>query len=66
MLHSNGNVGTVGKMQRVRVPRQRIILNFPEDLANKVRELAARERRPLSTQIEVLVEQALRQDAVAA
>ena len=49
------------------VPRQRILLNFPPDLADQLRDLARRERRPLSTQIQILVERALAEyEAVAA
>lgn len=44
----------------------RIILNFPPDLANEVKALALRERRPVSRQIQVLVEQALRLAQAAA
>ena len=50
----------------IKRPTHRIILNFPPELALRVRELAARERRPLSTQIQVLVERALEQEPVAA
>lgn len=45
---------------------QRISLMLRTDLAEEVRELAARERRALSTQIEVLVERALRLETTAA
>jgi len=34
-------------------------VNFPHELAEQVIKLAGRERRPLSTQIQVLVERAL-------
>lgn len=44
----------------------RIILNFPPDLAQRIKQMAAVERRSLTAQIQVLVEQALRQDEVAA
>ncbi len=44
----------------------RIILNFPPELAAQVREMAKRERRPMSRQIQVLVEHALRVLQVAA
>ena len=46
--------------------KEHIHLLLPRDLAAAVRALAAQERRPLVTQIEILLEQALRQDAVAA
>lgn len=52
--------------RRKRAPRQRILLNVPPELADRLRELAERERRPLSTQIQVLVERALEQEVVAA
>jgi hypothetical protein len=41
------------------IPKHRIILNFPAALAQEVIALAERERRPISTQIQVLVERAL-------
>jgi predicted DNA-binding protein len=42
-----------------REPYSRIVLNFPPDLAERLRELAKRERRPLTAQVQVLVERAL-------
>lgn len=44
----------------------RIVLNFPPDLAEQVRELAERERRPITRQIQVMVEHALRMMQAAA
>ena len=38
----------------------RILLNWPHELAEQVRELAERERRPITKQIQVMVEHALR------
>ncbi|GAC1647962.1 MAG: hypothetical protein NVS4B6_22700 [Mycobacterium sp.] len=40
-------------------PKYRFVVTFPVDLGDKVRELAARERRPITTQIQMLVERAL-------
>jgi len=47
-------------------PRQHIHLVLPKELAERVRGVAERERRSLSTQIQVLVERALEQEAAAA
>lgn len=50
-----------------RQQKERILLNFPPELAQRVRDLAERERRSLTTQIQVLVERALEeQEPVAA
>ncbi len=43
-------------------PRQRFIILLPDRMANQVRLLAAQGRRPLNTQVEILIEQALRQE----
>ncbi len=43
-------------------PAHRIILNFPPELAEQIRVLAERERRPMSKQIQVIVERALSVD----
>lgn len=43
-----------------RAEYHRIVLNFPPELAEEVRRIAERERRPMSKQIQVWVERALR------
>lgn len=54
--------GIVNRPNRKVAITHRIILNFPLELAEQIRELAERERRPMSTQIQVLVERALSAD----
>ena len=56
---------TVRPSRHARRPKQRILVNFPPELANRLRDLAERERRPLSTQIDILVERALDNSAEA-
>ena len=46
--------------------KHRFVVMLPIELAERVRDMAERERRPLSTQIQVLVERALAQEPVAA
>jgi predicted DNA-binding protein len=48
----------VGRPSKLKVT-DRIILNVPHELAEQLRDLAERERRPLGTQVQVLVERAL-------
>ena len=40
-------------------PYKRLLLNIPLELHDRLRDLAARERRPLSTQTQILLERAL-------
>lgn len=47
-------------------PTSRILLNFPPELAERIRVLAAAERRTITAQVEVLVERALALEQVAA
>lgn len=59
---SNRSAGWVVRAQvRAALPpiKYRFIVTFPADLGDKVRELAKRERRPISVQIQLLVERAL-------
>lgn len=46
--------------------RDRFIIFLPKELGAAVRAQAAEGRRPINTQFEILIEQALRKDAVAA
>lgn len=39
--------------------RDRILLNFPPELGERIRALAAAEKRTITAQVEVLVERAL-------
>lgn len=41
--------------------RDRFIIFLPKELGAQVRMLAAEGRRPINTQVEILIEQALRQ-----
>jgi len=50
---------TVRRPNRRAALKHRFVVNFPHELAEQVIKLAGRERRPLSTQIQVLVERAL-------
>ena len=43
-------------------PRQRFIIFLPDEIAAEVRRLASEGRRPINTQMEILVETALRQE----
>ena len=40
-------------------PYKRLLLNIPLELHDRLRDLAQRERRPLSTQTQILLERAL-------
>ena len=40
-------------------PYKRLLLNIPPELYDRLRDLAQRERRPLSTQTQILLERAL-------
>jgi len=59
-------------LARVRVrewdpqPKYRFICVFPTDLGAKVKALAARERRTITAQVQLLVEQALSQETAVA
>lgn len=44
------------RTRRAALRKQRILLNVQPELGDWLRDLAARERRPLSTQIELLLE----------
>lgn len=48
-----------GRPKVRRQPTVRVILNVPPELAAQIRALAERERRPLSQQVYVLLDQAL-------
>ena len=44
----------------MQAPYKRILLNFPPELAAQLKEMALREHRPLTRQVQLLVERALR------
>ena len=44
-------------------PYKRLLLNIPPELYDRLRDLAQRERRPLSTQTQILLERALEDEA---
>ncbi len=44
-------------------PYKRLLLNIPPELYDRLRDLAQRERRPLSTQTQILLERALEDKA---
>ncbi len=44
-------------------PYKRLLLNIPPELYDRLRDLALRERRPLSTQTQILLERALEDEA---
>lgn len=48
--------------QRGLGPRQRFILFLPDAMAEHIRWLARRGRRPLNTQMEMILEEGLRQE----
>lgn len=50
---------TQGQRTKGKPLRVRIVLNLPFELAVTLKSLAERERRPLTTQVEILVERAL-------
>ena len=60
-------VSTVEGPRRERyVGRQRFIIFVRDDLADEVRRLAREGKRPLNSEFELILEQWLRQEAVAA
>ena len=47
-------------------PKYRFVCVFPADLGTRVKNLAVRERRTITAQVQLLVEQALNQEAAVA
>jgi predicted DNA-binding protein len=43
---------------------KRLILNVPPELHDRLRGMAERERRPLTTQVQILIERALAADEI--
>ena len=46
--------------------RSRFVIVLPTELAAQIRDLAAKERRQLNTQIQMLIERALASESLAA
>lgn len=53
-------------IERPKTSRQRFILFLPDEIAQQVRALALAGRRPLNSQLEMLIEEGLRQETRAA
>jgi len=64
-MHDTTEVRSAGRPPTV-IQTRRVVLNWPVELYERLKVLAAQERRPLNTQIQVLVERALEQEAAAA